>query len=141
MERRHPFAMPQGMEGGDVAETDEPFAKMLSADNIKILNKMHRTVAAARAEDSPDLRVEDSLAEVGKTPFAVGAERAVLASSMRHHPHAKALANELSGSAVDQLRRDFRGRRHNGDKVAHGERRGEDRSTAGMQKCGHIRFS
>ena len=78
------------MQGGDIAETDDPFGVISQEFKRDAGQEMVATISAASAEDSLDFGASIRLNEVGKTIGVGGGVRAAtLPLGMRHpHPHA-----------------------------------------------------
>lgn len=103
--RRH-----QGMEGGDITESYNPFGVGFEVEPAEAVHNMHYAVAAAGAEDGADFGVAESGFEVavafvgGTTVYAADAE------GVGHYLCAPAFADEYSDCSGHFLRIDMSGR-------------------------------
>lgn len=107
------------MQGGDIAETDEPFGVISQEFKRDAGQEMVATISAASAEDSLDFGASICLNEVGKTIGVGGGVRtASIPLGMWHHHRHEPLTTEMSAGAIYIIGIDDGGGRDDGDMVA-----------------------
>ena len=83
MERGESFVLEDVVQGGDVAEADEPLGLLAEAGEVQLVHQMYGPVAPAAAKDGTCLRVVQRLLEVPE-PLGHGAGiRAMRTAGMR----------------------------------------------------------
>jgi len=89
------------MEGGDVAETDEPFGVGAEREAIERSEELNTSVASSAAKDCPDFGVGEGFDEIGQALVEVSGKRAAAVESVGHYPHPESGSREGFSSAGD----------------------------------------
>lgn len=112
-----PGVEPEGMERGDIAETDEPNR----ARNAEFAEQMDSAITATPTKDCTDIGIIDGLLHFGQTNIFRGGIGAGTAGGVWSDQYAETGITESIGGAGDELRINSRSRGYDGDAIAFGQ--------------------